>query len=105
MHTHTQQTVNLTGAAVLRMYACRQHEEGEGDEGEVEQEEQEFSPEKGNVVFGSAYDGWAFRTSQFAEMYAGGFNGSSWGLRTVCLHLAYETHTKYMRSAYGVHTK
>ena len=31
-----------------------------------------FSPERGNVVFGSAYDGWAFRIDQFAEMYAGG---------------------------------
>ncbi|ESO00697.1 hypothetical protein HELRODRAFT_187216 [Helobdella robusta] len=29
-----------------------------------------FSPEQGNVVFASAYDGWGFRTSQFAELYS-----------------------------------
>ena len=29
-----------------------------------------FSPEKGNVIFASAIDGWAFRTSQFARIYA-----------------------------------
>lgn len=29
-----------------------------------------FDPYKGNVVFGSAYDGWGFRIQQFAEMYA-----------------------------------
>ncbi|KAI9208762.1 P-loop containing nucleoside triphosphate hydrolase protein [Polychytrium aggregatum] len=29
-----------------------------------------FSPEKGNVIFGSAVDGWAFRINQFASIYA-----------------------------------
>ena len=29
-----------------------------------------FSPELGNVVFASAIDGWAFRTSQFAKIYS-----------------------------------
>lgn len=29
-----------------------------------------FDPCRGNVVFASAMDGWAFRTSQFARMYA-----------------------------------
>lgn len=29
-----------------------------------------FSPEKGNVIFASASDGWAFRTSTFASIYA-----------------------------------
>ena len=29
-----------------------------------------FSPEKGNVIFASAIDGWAFRTIQFAKLYA-----------------------------------
>ncbi|KAI8799555.1 P-loop containing nucleoside triphosphate hydrolase protein [Cladochytrium replicatum] len=29
-----------------------------------------FSPELGNVIFASAYDGWAFRTSQFAALYS-----------------------------------
>lgn len=27
-------------------------------------------PQVGNVAFGSAHDGWAFRTDQFAAMYA-----------------------------------
>uniref|UniRef100_A0A224YY67 Ribosome assembly protein 1 n=1 Tax=Rhipicephalus zambeziensis TaxID=60191 RepID=A0A224YY67_9ACAR len=29
-----------------------------------------FSPEQGNVVFASAFDGWGFSTSQFAQLYA-----------------------------------
>lgn len=29
-----------------------------------------FSPEQGNVVFASAWDGWGFSTSQFAHLYA-----------------------------------
>lgn len=29
-----------------------------------------FDPTKGNVVFGCAFDGWAFRVQQFAKMYA-----------------------------------
>lgn len=29
-----------------------------------------FDPNKGNVIFASAIDGWAFRPSQFASMYA-----------------------------------
>eukprot|EP01105_Mastigella_eilhardi_P022933 TRINITY_DN5721_c1_g2_i1.p1 TRINITY_DN5721_c1_g2~~TRINITY_DN5721_c1_g2_i1.p1 ORF type:complete len:1049 (+),score=260.89 TRINITY_DN5721_c1_g2_i1:460-3147(+) len=29
-----------------------------------------FSPEKGNVIFGSAVDGWAFRLQDFVELYA-----------------------------------
>jgi ribosome assembly protein 1 len=29
-----------------------------------------FSPEKGNVVFASAYDGWAFSLSDFARMWS-----------------------------------
>jgi ribosome assembly protein 1 len=37
---------------------------------EEEEEEQAFSPEKGNVAFTSAYDGWGFRTSDFAAMCA-----------------------------------
>ena len=51
-----------------------------GDEPAEEEEEddeaQELSPAKGNVAFGSAYDGWAFRIGQFAELYAGGLRGS-----------------------------
>jgi ribosome assembly protein 1 len=35
-----------------------------------EDDEYYFSPEKGNVIFASAIDGWAFRTNQFARLYA-----------------------------------
>lgn len=40
--------------------------------GEQDQEEEEdvFQPSKGNVAFGSASDGWAFRLDQFADMYS-----------------------------------
>jgi ribosome assembly protein 1 len=33
-------------------------------------EEDAFQPQRCNVAFGSAHDGWAFRLDQFAEMYA-----------------------------------
>lgn len=33
-------------------------------------EEDVFQPSKGNVAFGSAGDGWAFRLDQFADMYS-----------------------------------
>ena len=33
-------------------------------------DEDMFSPERGNVAFASAYDGWAFTIDQFADMYA-----------------------------------
>jgi ribosome assembly protein 1 len=35
-----------------------------------ESKEYYFAPEKGNVVFASAMDGWAFRTNQLANLYA-----------------------------------
>lgn len=35
-----------------------------------EDDEDYFSAERGNVAFASAYDGWAFRIEQFADMYA-----------------------------------
>lgn len=44
---------------------------GRGGEAAEEEDEQAFSPERGNVAFGSAHDGWAFRIDQFAELYAG----------------------------------
>eukprot|EP00163_Fabomonas_tropica_P023633 TRINITY_DN41018_c0_g1_i1.p1 TRINITY_DN41018_c0_g1~~TRINITY_DN41018_c0_g1_i1.p1 ORF type:complete len:1148 (-),score=244.21 TRINITY_DN41018_c0_g1_i1:11-3049(-) len=37
---------------------------------EVDDEDLFFSPERGNVVFASAADGWGFRTEQFAELYS-----------------------------------
>ena len=51
-------------------------EPAEEEEEEEDDEAQELSPAKGNVAFGSAYDGWAFRIGQFAELYAGGLRGS-----------------------------
>lgn len=36
---------------------------------EKDDEDIYFAPEKGNVVFGSAIDGWAFTVSQFAAFY------------------------------------
>ncbi|BEI84129.1 hypothetical protein CcaverHIS002_0407330 [Cutaneotrichosporon cavernicola] len=48
--------------------------EGDGDdEHEFEEREDEdiyFSPERGNVLFASALDGWAFRLGKFARLYA-----------------------------------
>ncbi|CAD7704026.1 unnamed protein product [Ostreobium quekettii] len=48
---------------------------------ELELKEDTFSPSKGNVAFGSAIDGWAFRTDQFAEMYASKLGASAVSLR------------------------
>ena len=37
---------------------------------EKDDEDLYFSPERGNVIFSSALDGWGFRTSKFAQLYA-----------------------------------
>ncbi|KAJ8080788.1 Cytoplasmic GTPase/eEF2-like protein (ribosomal biogenesis) [Marasmius tenuissimus] len=43
----------------------------EGDEfQEKDDEDIYFAPEKGNVVFASAIDGWGFRVGKFAQLYA-----------------------------------
>ncbi|XP_056591298.1 LOW QUALITY PROTEIN: elongation factor-like GTPase 1 [Triplophysa dalaica] len=39
-----------------------------------------FSPDRGNVVFASAMDGWGFRIHQFAEMYSQKMGIRSWVL-------------------------
>jgi ribosome assembly protein 1 len=42
------------------------------DFGEFEEQEDEdlyFAPERGNVIFASAIDGWAFRLGKFAQLY------------------------------------
>ncbi|WVQ82433.1 hypothetical protein IAT38_004561 [Cryptococcus sp. DSM 104549] len=58
--------------------AARRDEEGEAPEGEEdvdgEYEEKEdediyFAPDRGNVLFASAIDGWAFRLGKFARLY------------------------------------
>ncbi|KAI4519104.1 P-loop containing nucleoside triphosphate hydrolase protein [Schizophyllum commune Loenen D] len=56
----------------------------EGDEQdyrELEDEDIYFAPEKGNVVFASAIDGWGFRVSKFASLYAAKLGFSEAGLR------------------------
>lgn len=52
-------------------------EQANGDKTDVDEEYQEkddediyFAPEKGNVVFASAVDGWAFRINSFAQLYS-----------------------------------
>ena len=52
--------------ATPRARAAGEHE---GDAPDQDDEELELSPEKGNVAFASAADGWAFRTGQFAALY------------------------------------
>jgi ribosome assembly protein 1 len=46
----------------------------EGEDGhEFEEKDDEdiyFAPERGNVIFASAIDGWAFRVGKFAQLYA-----------------------------------
>ena len=58
---------------------CRAGEVAEDEE----EEELELSPEKGNVAFASAHDGWAFRTGQFAELYAAKLGFKATALRRV----------------------
>lgn len=43
--------------------------DSEGEDA-VDEQEFDFSPEKGNVAFASAHDGWAFQIRQFANLYA-----------------------------------
>lgn len=43
------------------------HREGEID---LEDKEDHFQPQLGNVAFASAHDGWAFKIGQLAKQYA-----------------------------------
>ena len=51
-------------------------EEGVGAGGEEEEYQEKddedlyFSPDRGNVIFASAIDGWGFRVGKFAQLYA-----------------------------------
>lgn len=45
-------------------------EDEEADFAERNDEDIYFSPERGNVIFASAIDGWAFRLGTFAQLYA-----------------------------------
>jgi ribosome assembly protein 1 len=49
--------------------------EGQGDDAamafkERDDEDIYFAPERGNVIFASAIDGWAFRVGKFSQLYA-----------------------------------
>ncbi|XP_078441781.1 ribosomal protein S5/Elongation factor G/III/V family protein [Wolffia australiana] len=44
------------------------------------EEEDAFQPQKGNVVFACALDGWGFRLGQFADMYAAKLGASAGAL-------------------------
>lgn len=54
---------------------ARKEQQGEDPDDEEEYEEKEdediyFAPDRGNVLFASAIDGWAFRLGKFARLYA-----------------------------------
>ncbi|KAL7421772.1 Cytoplasmic GTPase/eEF2-like protein (ribosomal biogenesis) [Cryptotrichosporon argae] len=60
-----------------RRLAARREQEGDNvpeddDDGFEEREDEDiyFAPERGNVLFASAIDGWAFRLGKFARLYA-----------------------------------
>lgn len=56
-------------AAKEAKIADQQNESGELQFEERDDEELYFAPEKNNVIFGSAIDGWAFTVRQFAGLY------------------------------------
>ncbi|KAK3955287.1 P-loop containing nucleoside triphosphate hydrolase protein [Pseudoneurospora amorphoporcata] len=56
-------------AAKEAQIAAGQPDSGELQFQEKDDEELYFAPEKNNVIFGSAIDGWAFTVRQFAGMY------------------------------------
>jgi ribosome assembly protein 1 len=58
----------------------------DNEQGEYEEKEDEdlyFAPERGNVLFASAIDGWAFRLGKFARLYADKLGIKEGGLRKV----------------------
>ncbi|KAK4224757.1 ribosome assembly protein 1 [Podospora fimiseda] len=56
-------------AAKEAQFADQQADTGELQFQERDDEELYFAPEKNNVIFGSAIDGWAFTVRQFAGLY------------------------------------
>jgi ribosome assembly protein 1 len=71
----TVEKVNALAASLVLNKAVGEDLFGEDDTKESKtrdeiEEEWTFSPEKGNVVFASAIDGWAFGISDFARMWA-----------------------------------
>lgn len=68
----------------------KQADEADATVNETEQDFQEkddediyFAPEKGNVIFTSALDGWGFRIGKFAQLYAQKLNIKEANLRRV----------------------
>jgi len=68
----------------------KQADEADATVNETEQDFQEkddediyFAPEKGNVIFASALDGWGFRIGKFAQLYAQKLNTKEANLRRV----------------------
>lgn len=61
-----------------------------------EDEEPYFHPLEGNVAFASAFDGWAFQLSHFAELSAPKLGCSAEDLRRwpplCCCALSHQTH-------------
>lgn len=57
--------------------------EGEEDFQEKDDEDIYFAPEKGNVIFASALDGWGFRIGKFAQLYSQKLNIKEANLRRV----------------------
>jgi hypothetical protein len=53
------------------LWLCSAAEEQQQHAGSDDDDEEDvFQPQKGNVAFGSAADGWAFSLDQFAAMYS-----------------------------------
>jgi ribosome assembly protein 1 len=58
-----------------RVAAAKEHSKDQPEDSNLEEfqekddEEIYFAPEKHNVIFASAYDGWAFTIRQFADLY------------------------------------
>lgn len=57
--------------------------EAEDEFQEKDDEDIYFAPERGNVIFASAVDGWGFRTGKFAHMYAVKLGMKETNLRSV----------------------
>lgn len=59
-----------------------------------------FAPEKGNVVFASAYDGWGFRINHFADLYS-----KKWGVKRELLQKTLWGDYYFNPKTKKVHTK
>ncbi|EEB07090.1 GTPase Ria1 [Schizosaccharomyces japonicus yFS275] len=67
-HYHLMRLVEQVNAVIGTFYTGELMNVKDGEEA-VSDEDIYFVPEKGNVIFASAYDGWAFYLDQFSEMY------------------------------------